>query len=88
MKCIKLAAAIAAVLMLPMQMQGRDIKDLLKGLSNTSTTDTTSTTSGSGLGALGSIVSGLISKDNIDPKSMTGTWNYSSPAVCFKSDNL
>lgn len=85
MRLIKLAAVIASLFILPMQMDARDIKDLLKGLSNTSS-DSTSTTGG--IGALGNIVSGLISKDNIDLKTMVGTWRYSSPAICFKSDNF
>lgn len=38
--------------------------------------------------ALGGLVGGLLSTDKITPESMVGTWNYSSPAVCFKSENF
>lgn len=88
MKLLKSIAVIGSLLILPSQMQARDIKDLLKGLAGSSDTTTATTSSGSKLGALGSLVSGLISKDDITPESMVGKWNYSSPAVCFKSDNL
>ncbi|MDE7452061.1 MAG: DUF4923 family protein [Paramuribaculum sp.] len=34
------------------------------------------------------MLGGLISSDKITVKSMVGTWNYSAPAVTFKSSNL
>ncbi len=44
---------------------------------------------GSGsLGEVGNIVQNLISTDNIEIKDIAGTWEYSAPAVSFKSDNL
>lgn len=85
MKYMKFATTIALLLISALPMQGRDIKDLLKGLSGTAS-DTTA--SDRGLGSLGSLVSGLISTDKVEPESMTGKWVYTSPAVCFKSDNL
>lgn len=45
--------------------------------------------SGSALGSvLGGVLGGLISNDDVNPASMTGTWKYSGPAVCFQSDNF
>lgn len=48
-----------------------------------------SSTSGNGLGdLLGGVVSGLLGNDKITPDRLVGTWNYVSPAVCFKSENF
>lgn len=48
-----------------------------------------SSDSGSGLGGLlGGVVSGLLGNDKISPERLVGTWNYVSPAVCFKSENF
>jgi len=45
--------------------------------------------SGSGLGnLLGGVVSGLLSTDKISPDRLVGTWHYTEPAVCFKSENF
>lgn len=45
--------------------------------------------SGSGLGdVLGGVVNGLLGTDKIKPERLVGTWNYSGPAVCFKSENF
>lgn len=66
------------------------LKDLLKGVSS----DSTSTSSGSSLGEIlgsgtvGSLVSNILGNDKISPADIVGTWNYSAPAVSFKSDNL
>lgn len=65
--------------------------NLLGGLKDAAgTTGTEQTDSkGSGLGnLLGGVVSGLISTDKVDTQKMTGTWKYTSPAVCFKSENF
>lgn len=64
-----------------------DLQSLLGGLSSKS--DSTSTaSSSSSLGALGSLLGNIISSDNLDVSDLVGTWNYVSPAVSFKSDNL
>lgn len=45
--------------------------------------------SGSGLGnILGGVVNGLLGTDKISPDRLVGTWNYSGPAVCFKTEDL
>ena len=69
-----------------------DLKDLLKGIGGSSS-DTTSTTgsskSGSGLGdVLGSVIGNVLGTSKLTPADLTGTWNYSAPAVAFKSDDL
>lgn len=66
-----------------------DLKDALKGLGGaTSNTGDDDETSGSGGGLLGSLISGLLSKDKLTVKDITGEWKYTSPAVSFKSENL
>lgn len=40
------------------------------------------------LGNVGDIVQNLISTDNLEIKDIAGSWEYSAPAVSFKSDNL
>lgn len=69
--------------------------NLLGGLQNSGnstekeTTTATDSKSGSGLGNLiGGVIGGLLSTDKVETKSMVGTWNYTSPAVCFKSENF
>lgn len=37
---------------------------------------------------VGSVVSNLLGTGKLTPADLQGTWNYSSPAVSFKSDNL
>lgn len=38
--------------------------------------------------AVGSVVSNLLGTSKLSPADLEGTWNYSSPAVTFKSENL
>lgn len=40
------------------------------------------------LGAIGGVVENLITTDNLEVSDLTGTWQYESPAVAFKSDDL
>ena len=78
-----LKTSIAAVLILSTASAGAfNLKDLLKAAGGT---DTTSTSKSS---TIGSLLGNLLSSDKITISSMTGTWNYSSPAVTFRSDNL
>ncbi len=45
--------------------------------------------SGSDLGnIIGGVVNGLLGTDKISPDRLVGTWNYSGPAVCFKTEDL
>ncbi len=60
----------------------------LLGGGNSSSTEQSSS-KGGGLGdVLGGLVGGLLSTDKVDVNSMVGTWSYTSPAVCFKSENF
>lgn len=72
-------AVIASLLSVTAGAQSLDLKEALKGLKNGngSTAETVK-------GAIGN----LLSTDKLDLKALEGTWNYSSPAVTFKSDNL
>lgn len=64
-----------------------DFKTALGGLFNQQSDSTETTGNGAG-SALGSLLSGLFSSDKVTLDQVTGTWNYSSPAVSFKSENL
>lgn len=58
-------------------------------LGGGSSSSTEQSSKGGSLGdILGGVVGGLLSTDKVDVKNMVGTWTYSSPAVCFKSDNF
>lgn len=67
-----------------------DIKDLLNKVSGTADTTAvedgqSSATGGSGLGAF---LGNLLGSGKIEVTDLVGSWQYSSPAVTFKSDNL
>ncbi|MDE6535573.1 MAG: DUF4923 family protein [Muribaculaceae bacterium] len=58
-------------------------------LGGGSSTEQSSSSKGGGLGdIIGGVVGGLLSTDKVDVNKMVGTWTYTSPAVCFKSDNF
>lgn len=61
------------------------LQDLLKSVTGGASQDGKSKTEG--LGKIGDLISGLTASSNFELKDLTGTWNYSSPAVTFKSDN-
>ncbi len=62
--------------------------------SNTSETktdesdNTSSSSLGNILGAIGGVVENLVSTDDLEIGDIAGTWNYSAPAVAFKSEDL
>ncbi|MCH5318771.1 MAG: DUF4923 family protein [Paramuribaculum sp.] len=61
--------------------QSLDLKSILGGLTgNSGDNSTVSTVTG--------ILGNLLSSDKVSVADMAGTWNYSSPAVSFKSENL
>lgn len=68
-----------------------NLGDLLKGVGSSSQSgDSTSSGSKSGLGDIikgATDALGLTSRD-VDVKDLVGTWEYTAPAVVFKSDNL
>lgn len=72
---------------------GWDISDLLGKVSSASV-DSTKTSAGSSKeGNLGGLLSGVanalgLGSSNLTVYKMVGTWNYTNPAVSFKSDNF
>lgn len=66
------------------------LKDLLKGVSDSTSSSSSGSSLGDilGIGTVGSLVSNILGNDKISPADIVGTWNYSAPAVSFKSDNL
>lgn len=73
-----------------------DINSILSGLSgaaqsqSTSNDSTATSTSSAGsdiINGLGNILSGVIATSDFSLDDLVGTWNYSSPAVSFESDN-
>lgn len=73
---------------------GWDISDLLGKVSSASSDTTSTTQSGSSkTGSLGGLLSGVANALGLGSSSLTvdkmvGTWNYTNPAVSFKSDNF
>lgn len=59
-----------------------DLKGLLGGSE-----ENTQSSGGSALDALSGIVTNLTSTSNFSVDDIIGTWNYSAPAVSFKSDD-
>lgn len=75
---------------------GWDLNDILgsfgSGSTEQGTTQSTDTKTKKG-GSLGDLLSGVANKLGVGSSTLTvdklvGTWNYSGPAVSFKSDNL
>lgn len=70
-----------------------DIRDLLGGLaggiSGNSSTSSDASQSGSALGdALGGLISGLLGSGQLSEADLAGVYQYTEPAITFKSDNL
>lgn len=77
---------IAAIISLSsVTVQAQSIKDILGGLAGSS--DSTKTSSSNPLGALGSVLGNVLANDKFTVDDIVGSWNYSSPAVSFQSDN-
>lgn len=94
----KLFVATLSVLMLgAVEAAAFDPKDLLNGLKNavggettektSESTTTESSSTGGILGALGSLVNNTLANNNFSVDDLVGSWNYTSPAVSFQSDN-
>lgn len=84
-KFFKIMLLVAVLSVFAINMSADDSKT--KGSSVLSSLLESLNGSGS-LGEVGNIVQNLISTDNIEIKDIAGTWEYSAPAVSFKSDNL
>ena len=83
-KTIKIAMMAAALLLACFNASAFDLKDLL----NKGKSDTTATTSGNDIGSVISGVVNAVTNQKPSIADLEGTWNYSSPAVVFQSDNL
>lgn len=85
MKFLKFSLIAGALWGLTMNISAEDNKSngsnvlssLLESLNN----------SGS-LGSVGDVVKDLITNENLEISDIVGTWEYSAPAVSFKSDNM
>ena len=85
---MKTIYTIVALILCSMSLsaQSFDLKEALKGLA--SKNDTTNTDKGSAGSAIGSILGNVLGKSDVTPADLEGTWNYTAPAVTFKSENL
>lgn len=78
----------------PTDASAWDLKDLLNGANNSnSTSSTQANDSTKNTKSLGDLLSGVANalgagSKELTVESLAGTWNYVSPAVTFKSDNL
>lgn len=90
-KFLTIAAALSITLSAcatPVQTTDNPLGNLLGGIANNKSGSSDSG-NGSGVGnILGGLVNGLLGTDKIKPERLVGTWNYSGPAVCFKSENF
>ncbi len=75
----RLFITLAAIIATSFTASAFDIKEALKKVGGGD---------GSTSSSLGNVLGNLLSTDKIDIKSMEGVWNYSAPAVSFKSDNV
>lgn len=83
MKRLFTVIAAAVLLAFAAPAQSFDLKDLLSKVSSSSNDSTKTSSNSSGLaGLLGKIT------DILKPTDITGVWEYSGPAVNFKSENL
>lgn len=88
-KAISLTLLLTLLCAAPASATGWDINDILGSFGSGQTTDSTAKKGG----GLGDLLSGVANKLGVGSSSLTvdkfaGTWNYSGPAVSFKSDNL
>ncbi len=87
--CTAVAMSVCAAAT-PLQTTDSPLSDLLSGLRNSSgSSNSDEDSSGSDLGSmLSGLVGGLLSNDELSAKDFVGTWSYSSPAVCFQSEDF
>ena len=69
--------ASLALLLSSLQASAWNLQEALKGVGGKDNTS-----------AIGSALGNLLSTDKITVKSLVGTWNYTAPAVSFKSENV
>lgn len=79
---------IAAALCVSLSACASNPLGSLLGGGNSSSTEQSGSKGGSLSDIIGGVVGGLLTTDKVDTDKMVGTWSYSSPAVCFKSENF
>lgn len=73
----------------PLQTADNPLGDLFNNLKNAKGSNSDDGSSNSDLeNALSGLIGGLLSDDELTAKDFTGTWVYTSPAVCFQSENF
>lgn len=80
----------ALALMIATSASAFDPKDLLGRLKGDSGSETESQSDNNGggvLGAIGGLVGNLVANKNFSVDDLVGTWDYTSPAVSFQSEN-
>lgn len=76
------AICIAALCMsLPLSGNAQDLKDILTGIMSSATSSKTATNAKNALGS-------LIGTKTVSQDQLTGTWNYSRPAIAFETTDL
>ncbi len=86
MKKIVLSALALAIAVSASAFDPKDLLGKLKG-DNNDTTATSDNSGGGVLGALGGLISNAVANKKFTVDDLVGTWNYTSPAVSFQSEN-
>ncbi len=68
-------------LVLPLQGNAQDLKSILSGIMSDATSSKTASNAKNALGA-------LIGTKTVEQSQLTGTWNYSRPAIAFETTDL
>ncbi|MBD5175437.1 MAG: DUF4923 family protein [Bacteroidales bacterium] len=89
MKTFVYSIMTAGALMCAPAASAFDPSELLNALKGDSTATTSSDSGKTGgiLSTIGGVVGNVLANDKFTVDDLVGTWNYSSPAVSFKSDN-
>lgn len=89
MKKIIISALALAIAASASAFDPKDLLGKLKGdtTSTTSSSSSDDTNSGGILGAIGGLISNVTANNKFSVDDIVGTWNYTSPAVSFESDN-
>lgn len=83
-----LTLLVAVVLASMCAISAQNLKDVLGGLAGAATSKTNAESSSSGtLGTIGSLIRNAVAGNGFTVDDLVGTWNYTSPAVSFDSEN-
>lgn len=83
------AAALSAASFNAHAFDPKEFLNSLRGDTTSTANSSDDNNSGSGgiLGSLGSLIGNVAANDRFSIDDLIGTWNYTSPAVSFQSDN-